>query len=129
MCVKCPLKGHCAPNTTFFFFIYEYRLKFFEILFELEDLNDNDFNGVPIYTIPPLNRSDTDQNNDKVIMILKKIVCAVSVRLAVSNERLLLWIKQTTNIHLKPFVLQEQLINHFGLKVLSTACEGPTGGL
>ena len=54
---------------------------------------------------------------------MKRIVCAVSVRLAVSNKRLLLCKKQTKNLHLKPSVLQEQLINHLGLKVLSTPCE------
>ena len=47
---------------------------------------------------------------------MKKIVCAVSVRLAVANERLLLWKN-------KQLVLQEQHINHFGLQLLSTACE------
>ena len=59
----------------------------------------------------------------KVIMSMKKIVCAISVRLAVSNESLFHRENKTTNVHLKPLVLQEQLINHFGLKVLSTACE------
>ena len=52
----------------------------------------------------------------KVIKRMKKIVCAVSVRLAVSNEHL----KEKTNII---WNLQEQLINYFGLKVVSTACE------
>ena len=46
-----------------FFFIY--RLIIFEILFELEDLNDNEFNGVSIYTILSQNGSDMDQDSDK----------------------------------------------------------------
>ena len=57
------------------------------------------------------------------MMSMKEIVCTVSVRLAVSNERLLLWKKTNTNVHLKPLALQKQLINHFGIKVLSTTCE------
>ena len=48
---------------------------------------------------------------------------ALSVRLAVSNERLFMWKKQTTNVRLKPLVLQKQQFNHFALKSLSTACE------
>ena len=31
----------------------------------MEDLNDNGYNGVPIYTTPSLNGSDTDQDRDK----------------------------------------------------------------
>ena len=30
-------------------------------MFVLEDLNANEFNGIPINTIPSLNRSDTDE--------------------------------------------------------------------
>ena len=48
------------------------------------------------------------------MMSMKKIV---SVRLAVSNERLLLWQKQQI-----AFALQKQHVNHFGLQLLSTAC-------
>ena len=60
----------------------------------------------------------------KITMIgMKKIVCAASVRLTVLNERLLLWKKETTNVYLKSLVLQEQHINHFGRKLLSTPCE------
>ena len=35
------------------------RITIFEILFKLEDHNDNEFNGVPIHAISPLNGSDT----------------------------------------------------------------------
>ena len=49
-------------------------------------------------------------------MRMKKVICGVSVRL-------LLWKKKTTNVRLKPLVLQEQHINHFALKLLPTACE------
>ena len=59
----------------------------------------------------------------KVMMRMKKMVWAVSVRLAVSNERLLLWKKHTTKVLLKPLVLLEQHINYIDLKLLSTACE------
>ena len=34
-------------------------------MFEVEDLNDNEFNGVPIHTIPPLNGSDAAQDSNK----------------------------------------------------------------
>ena len=55
------------------------------------------------------------------MMSMKKIVwCGVSVRLAVSNNFLLLKKKK---IRLKPLVLHEQHINHFGLKLISKACE------
>ena len=46
-----------------FFFIY--RLTIFEILFDLEDLNDNELNGAPIYTIQFIGGSDTSQDSDK----------------------------------------------------------------
>ena len=86
------LNGYCVRSTIVkrlrkFFSIY--GLKIAEILFELKDFNDNELNGVLIYIIPPLDGSDTDKDS-KISM--KKIVCAVSVKLAVSNERLSLWI-------------------------------------
>ena len=34
-------------------------------MFQLHDLNDNEFNGVQNHTIPPLNGSDTGQDSDK----------------------------------------------------------------
>ena len=37
----------------------------FEILFELENLSDNELSGVLIYTIPTLNGSNTDQDSNK----------------------------------------------------------------
>ena len=55
----------------------------------------------------------------KVLMSMKKFICAVSVRLAVSNDRLFLWKKQTTNVRLKPLVSQKHRIHLFGLKLLA----------
>lgn len=60
-------------------------------------------------------------------MSIKKIVCADSGKLAVIMENVCCYIKkkkkQTTNVHMKPFVLQKQHINRFDLKLLPPACE------
>ena len=42
-----------------------YRLTIFEILSKFKDLKANKLNGVSIYTILPVNRSDTDLNGNK----------------------------------------------------------------
>ena len=74
------------------------RLTILEIWFKLKDFNDNKSNDFPIHSIPALNVSDTDQDSDKSDEVrMKKIVCAVSVRLAVSNERVLLLKKKVNN--------------------------------
>ena len=51
------------------------------------------------------------------------MMTTVSIRLAVSNKLLLLWQTQTTNVRLKPHILQEQHIYNFALKLASTAYE------
>ena len=84
-----------------------------EILFDLEDLSNNELSGVPIYTILPQHGSDTDQDIDKSYNEHEENrmchFCKTSW-----FKRTSVIMETTTNIHLKPLVLQQQQINYFG---------------
>ena len=68
------------------------RLTIFKILFELEDHKNNQFNGIPIYIIPPPNGFDIDQDYDKSsdVLFLKDYLFPKNV---------CYYGKQTTNVH------------------------------
>ena len=80
---------------------------FFSTSFYLNG-NDNTLNGVPLSTILPLNGSDQDSDKSDNEHSENHMCCFCKTR---SFKRTSLIMEKTTNVHLKPLILQKHYFN------------------